>query len=97
MLISRLRSGLHTSGEPGLHEVDMSLSIDSGRLLTGEERAALGLAATGLVTHEIAEAMEASPDQVRVWLASAVRKLGARSKLEAVLLADRQGLLDLRP
>jgi DNA-binding NarL/FixJ family response regulator len=75
----------------------MSPSINGGLLLTAEERAALSLAATGLVMNEIAEAMQAPPDRVRAWLASAVRKLGARSKLEAVLLADRLGLLDPRP
>lgn len=72
----------------------MSPSVDCARFLTGEERAALNIAASGLVTHEIAEAMQASPPQVRAWLASGVRKLGARSKLEAVLLADRMGQLD---
>jgi DNA-binding CsgD family transcriptional regulator len=75
----------------------MSVTVDGGPGLTREERAALRLVATGLVTHEIAEAMGASPDRVRGLLASAVRKLGARSKLEAVLLADRLGLLDPHP
>ena len=38
--------------------------------------------------------MDTSPAVVRVWLASAVDKLGARSKLEAVLIAGRTGQLD---
>jgi DNA-binding NarL/FixJ family response regulator len=46
---------------------------------------------------EVAEAMCASPDTVRVWLASAIDKLGARSKLEAVIIAARRGEIDLSP
>jgi hypothetical protein len=34
---------------------------------------------------------------VRLWLASAVGKLDARSKLEAVLIASRRGELDPSP
>ena len=67
---------------------------DDNRTLTAEERAALSIAATGLVTHEVAEVMRVRPDLVREWLASAVHKLGARSRLEAVLIADRMGQLD---
>jgi LuxR family transcriptional regulator, regulator of acetate metabolism len=75
----------------------MSPSVNGGLLLTREERAALSIAATGLVADEVGEAMRVPPDRVRAWLASAVRKLGARSKLEAVLLADRTGQLDPWP
>ena len=62
--------------------------------LTIEERRALSLSATGLIVTEVAKAMDASAAIVRLWLASAVDKLGARSKLEAVLIADRLGELD---
>ena len=74
----------------------MPTVIDGGSGLTAEERAALRIAATGLVAIEVAGVMQVPPDRVRAWLASAVHKLGARSKLEAVLLADRLGLLDPR-
>ena len=62
--------------------------------LTAEERAALSLAATGLVVDEVAETMHVPPVLVREWLASAVEKLAARSRLEAVLVADRLDELD---
>jgi len=67
---------------------------DRSTRLTEGERRALALSARGLVVPEIAEAMCASPDTVRVWLASAVTKLGGRSKLEAVIVAARRGEIE---
>jgi len=55
----------------------------------------LTASATGLVVAEVAEVMGLTPDEVRAALASTVTKLGARSKLEAVLIACRRGELDL--
>jgi DNA-binding NarL/FixJ family response regulator len=75
----------------------MSSPDDRALPLAEGERRALGLSARGLVVAEVAEAMCTSPDTVRAWLASAVEKLGARSKLEAVLIALRRGLIDLPP
>ena len=63
--------------------------------LTLQERRALELSATGLVVTEVADAMGVPPQAVRDWLASAIDKLGARSKLEAVLIAARRGDLNL--
>jgi hypothetical protein len=65
-------------------------------MLTAEERTALTLSATGLVVTEVAEAMGQPPGVVRGWLASSIKKLGARSKLEAVLIAARTRQLDPR-
>jgi len=65
-------------------------------LIAGERRA-LGLSARGLVVAEVAEATGTSPGRVRMLLASAIVKLGARSKLEAVVLAARRGELELSP
>jgi DNA-binding NarL/FixJ family response regulator len=65
--------------------------------LTVEERAALSLSATGLVVTEVARALGVSPELVREWLASAAKKLRARSKLEAIVIADRLGELDPLP
>ena len=72
-----------------LDEVSMSHPGDRSLPLTVEERRALSLSATGLTVTEVAEAMGTSPEVVRLWLASAIDKLGARSKLEAVLIAGR--------
>jgi DNA-binding NarL/FixJ family response regulator len=59
-----------------------------------EERAALSMSATGLSVTDVAGALAVPPDLVREWLASAVEKLRARSKLEAVLIASRRGEID---
>ena len=80
-----------------LSEVLMSPPDDRATALTVGERRALGLSARGLVVAEVAEAMCTSPDAVRGWLASAIDKLGARSKLEAVLIAVRRGELEPSP
>jgi two-component system, NarL family, nitrate/nitrite response regulator NarL len=66
-------------------------------LLTGSERRALELSARGLSVAKVAEEMRTSPSAVRVWLASSTDKLGAHSKLEAVLSAYRRGEIDLSP
>jgi two-component system response regulator DesR len=71
--------------------------IRSTSPMTAEERAALSIAATGLSAAAVADAMHTLPALVREWLASAVQKLGARSKLEAILIADRAGYLDPWP
>ena len=65
--------------------------------LTLQERRALELSATGLAVADVADAMGVSVQTVRAWLASAISKLGARSKLEAVLIAATRGEIDLSP
>ncbi len=59
------------------------------------ERLVLRLSATGLVTHEVADRLGVSPDEARFHVRRAMAALGARSKLEAVVLALRRGLIDL--
>jgi DNA-binding NarL/FixJ family response regulator len=54
----------------------------------------LSAAADGLSVDEAAERLVLSPHTVRSHLKGAMGKLGARSKLEAVLLAVRGGLLE---
>jgi LuxR family maltose regulon positive regulatory protein len=78
-----------------LFEVSMSSPGGHSADLTEGERRALRLSAQGLLVPEVAEEMCASPDTVRAVLASAIAKLGARSKLEAVIIAARRGDLDL--
>jgi DNA-binding NarL/FixJ family response regulator len=75
----------------------MSSSVDRSLPLTVGERRALSLSACGLTVAEVAEVMCDSPSAVQRWLASAIDKLGARSKLEAVLIADRKGEIDPVP
>ena len=63
--------------------------------MTAEERTALSLSATGLIVAEVADALDLPPEAVRAALRSAIGKLGAHSKLEAVIVAMRRGDLDL--
>ena len=63
--------------------------------LTALERDVLAASATGLVVAEVAEALGRSPAAVRSSLASAVVKLGARSKIEALVIALRRGLIEI--
>jgi DNA-binding CsgD family transcriptional regulator len=52
------------------------------------------VSAEGLGVTEAADTLGLSPEAARRLLASAVTKLGARSKLEAVIIALREGLID---
>jgi DNA-binding NarL/FixJ family response regulator len=63
--------------------------------LTPEEIRVLATSATGLNAYGVADTLGLSHSTVRPLIASAVMKLGARSKLEAVLVALRDGLIDL--
>ena len=66
-----------------------------GSALAGLEALVLRLSATGLTTDEVADRLGLSPDEVRRHVAGAMAALGARSKLEAVVLALRLGLVAL--
>ena len=59
--------------------------------LTWWERDVLAASARGASVRQVAGELELPEDEVRVYLKSAIRKLGARSKLEAVLIALRRG------
>jgi two-component system nitrate/nitrite response regulator NarL len=66
-----------------------------GAGLTGRESAVLAASATGLSVGEVADRLGVSPNAVRAALALAITKLAARSKLEAVIIALRRGLIVL--
>jgi DNA-binding NarL/FixJ family response regulator len=65
-----------------------SLTLSSG------VRRTLELLATGLYTHEVAERLCTDPDTVRCFVDEARAVLGVQSKLEAVIVALRLGLID---
>jgi DNA-binding NarL/FixJ family response regulator len=65
----------------------------TGSDLTEREREVLGLVAEGLSNAAIAERLVVSVHTVRNHIASLSAKLGAHSKLEALSIALRQGLL----
>jgi DNA-binding NarL/FixJ family response regulator len=73
----------------------MPSSEDQDDRITVEERAVLSASATGLGVEEAAELLGRPPVYVRRLLVSAITKLGARSKLEAVVMAVRDGLVDI--
>lgn len=64
-------------------------------LLTPREREILGYLARGQGSDEIAAALTISPATVRTHIGRLLSKLGVHSRLEAVTLALRQGLIDL--
>jgi DNA-binding NarL/FixJ family response regulator len=64
-------------------------------MLTEQEHAALTASAVGRDVDAVAEYLGLAPEAVHAALASAIGKLGARSKLEAVVIALRAGLIDL--
>jgi DNA-binding CsgD family transcriptional regulator len=63
--------------------------------LTVHERAVLAAAVTSPGNAAVAETLGMTPAAVRSSLVAIKAKLGARSKLEAVVIAFRRGLLDL--
>jgi DNA-binding NarL/FixJ family response regulator len=65
-----------------------------GAALTGRERETLHLLAEGASTEEIGDRLGVSRNTTRNHVQRVLEKLGARSKLEAVAVARREGLLD---
>jgi DNA-binding NarL/FixJ family response regulator len=68
---------------------------DDGVRLSAREREVLGLLADGEGTSDIAERLGLSLHTTRNHVRNLMTKLGAHSRLEAVLLAARAGLVDL--
>ncbi|MFL6122092.1 response regulator [Actinophytocola sp.] len=62
--------------------------------LTARERQTLGLLADGASTSQVAERLGVAVNTARNHVQRVLEKLGARSKLEAVAIARREGLLD---
>lgn len=65
-----------------------------GKHLTGRERETLLLLADGASTDEISSTLGVARNTARNHVQRLLEKLGARSKLEAVAIARREGLLD---
>lgn len=65
-----------------------------GRTLTARERETLALLADGASTEELSERLQVARNTARNHVQRVLEKLGARSKLEAVAIARREGLLD---
>lgn len=67
-----------------------------GVVVSAREREILALVAEGATNQEIARELFLSPNTVRNHLARIYSRLGARSRLEAVSIAKREGLLPRR-
>jgi DNA-binding NarL/FixJ family response regulator len=64
-------------------------------VLTAQERDVLTASAQGLGAVGVARALGLSPEAVRAAIVAATEKLGARSKLDAIRIAYRDGHIDL--
>jgi DNA-binding NarL/FixJ family response regulator len=80
---------LITSLLPQLHRTQRGVGSD----LTPRELDMLRLAAEGLPNARIGERLDLSVNTVRNHMQSAISKLGAHSKLEAVSVAVREGII----
>jgi DNA-binding NarL/FixJ family response regulator len=66
---------------------------DQGDLLTARERVVLGMLAEGSTNREVADRLTLSPHTVKDHVSSLLRKLNARNRADAVVRAQRLGLL----
>jgi NarL family two-component system response regulator LiaR len=64
-------------------------------LLTDREQQTLGLVATGLTNPQIAEKLMVSVSTVNFHVHNVLDKLGANTRTEAVVIAAREGLIDV--
>lgn len=83
-MLARLLPRLHRQSQP------------TGYALTARELEVLGLLAEGTPNHELAARMGISRNTVRNHVQNLLTKLGVHSRLEAVAMATREGLLCTR-
>jgi two-component system response regulator DesR len=90
----RLAEGIRRVAR-GERYVDVSLAVDLLRAteipLTPRELGVLSIAGAGAGVGEIARALHLSPGTVRNYLASAIRKTGARNRVDAIRIARGAG------
>jgi DNA-binding NarL/FixJ family response regulator len=78
----------------GLGAADRSPGRPAHQRLTARERQVLQLVAAGLTNAEIAAELQLSPNTVKEHASSMFRKLGARNRADAIVRAQRLGVLD---
>ena len=71
----------------------LSRTTTPAHQLSGREIEVLGLLAQGLSTAELSTRLQLSINTVRNHVQRAIRRLGAHSKLEAVAIAQREGII----
>ncbi|UNO39356.1 helix-turn-helix transcriptional regulator [Streptomyces sp. MST-110588] len=84
-----VRDGAGLYGSAGLRG---GAAVQGGRL-SPREVDVLACVASGATNAEVAERLGLRPETVKSYLRSAMRKLGARTRLQAVVAARRTGLL----
>ena len=72
------------------HDVGTAVAR-SASILTAREREVLGRLALGLTGSEVARELDISPETVRVHVRNAMRRLGARTRVQAIGLALAAG------
>ena len=87
------RHRLRPVGHSVEHDRDPSVATESPCAITPRQVAALRLLTEGCSLEEIASVMEVRPITVRNHIQAAMDRLGARTRLEAVLAAINRGLL----
>jgi two-component system response regulator DesR len=76
--------------DPGLAAAALS---EGESPLTEREREVLGASANGATIEDVARKLYLSEGTVRNYLSTAIKKLGARNRVEAARLAERKGWL----
>ena len=76
--------------DPGLAAAALS---EGESPLTGREREVLSASANGATIEDVAAKLYLSEGTVRNYLSTAIKKLGARTRVEAARLAERKGWL----
>ncbi len=71
------------------------MGLGQARPLTAMALRVLRVSAMGLKADEVAEHLDLDPAEVRQYLREVTFALGARSKLEAIVLAGRSRPIDL--
>ncbi|MFL5982432.1 MAG: LuxR C-terminal-related transcriptional regulator [Gaiellaceae bacterium] len=94
-----LRDGHRIVGVFGVFRTHRPVAPGSGGpaptpRLTPRQREVLDMLGAGLTTRQMAERTGLSIETIRNHTRGVLRELGAKSRLEAVLVAHRQGLLD---
>ena len=97
--VVNLRDGRRIVGVFGVFRTQRPVAPGSGRLepaprLTRRQREVLGMLGAGLTTRQMAERTGLSIETVRNHVRAVLRELGVQSRLEAVLVAYRHGMLD---
>lgn len=85
----------HTFLDPRVAELLAGAGDGRARVISEREAEVLGLMATGMTADDVGAELCLSPDTVKTHVRNAVRKLGARGRLHAVILALQCGDLEV--